>query len=286
MNNNNDISNNDISNSDISNNDISNNFIVDLSNSNLNETNDSIANLMQNIFNDVARRRREDISNNQINLENNHERLRYFFNNNNQSFDNLFQDINPMLLSTSEFRQPSITSHPLLTMDLDEIFSNLISNIRGNTRTGINSFNNILNQSFDQDENKYKKILSDKGKEQLKKIKFKDSSKNNNSCPIFHTDFENDDTIIELPCLHCFVPEAIERWLSEESAQCPVCRFELDSEEVKIKEKNDVINNENNNEEVDVETDAESDIDNQETNDDIQDENRQIQQAILESLKD
>lgn len=276
---NNDISHNDISHNDISNNDYQNNLIVDLSNSNLNETNDSVTNLMQNIFNDVVRRRREDVSNNQINLENNHERLRYFFNNNNQSFDNLFRDINPMLLSTSEFEQ-----HPLLTMDLDEIFSNLISNIRGNTRTSINSFNNVLNSSFEQDKNKYKKILSNKGKEQLKKVKFNDSSKNNTSCPIFHTEFENDDTIIELPCLHCFTPEAIERWLSEESAQCPVCRFELDSEEVEIKEKN--------NDDVETEAEPEADTSDPETDnenneaDDFQDENRQIQQAILESFKD
>ena len=26
----------------------------------------------------------------------------------------------------------------------------------------------------------------------------------------FHLDFDDDDDIIELPCQHCFVPEAIE----------------------------------------------------------------------------
>ena len=96
---------------------------------------------------------------------------------------------------------------------------------------------NILENSFATDKNKYKKILSDKGKKQLKNIKFNSNLDNiNTSCPIFQIDFENNEIITQLPCSHCFIPEAIEKWLKEEKAICPVCRFELDYEEVKIED--------------------------------------------------
>ena len=36
-----------------------------------------------------------------------------------------------------------------------------------------------------------------------------------------------------MPCNHCFIPEAIRSWL-EEKPECPVCRQEMDSVEVKI----------------------------------------------------
>ena len=41
--------------------------------------------------------------------------------------------------------------------------------------------------------------------------------------------------IIKLPCDHCFIPEAIEKWVKEEKAICPVCRYTLDSKEVEDK---------------------------------------------------
>ena len=48
-------------------------------------------------------------------------------------------------------------------------------------------------------------------------------------------DFNNGDDIIQLPCKHIFQPEAIKTWLKNESSKCPVCRYELKFEEVKIK---------------------------------------------------
>ena len=41
--------------------------------------------------------------------------------------------------------------------------------------------------------------------------------------------------IIKLPCEHCFIPEAIVKWVKEEKAICPVCRYALDSKEVEDK---------------------------------------------------
>ena len=96
-----------------------------------------------------------------------------------------------------------------------------------------NSLERILTQSL-YDESAYKKKISDKGKQQMCHIKFdkNDTINLNTSCPIMQTDFEEDDYIIRLPCNHCFTPFAINKWL-DEKPECPVCRYELDSVEVK-----------------------------------------------------
>ena len=44
--------------------------------------------------------------------------------------------------------------------------------------------------------------------------------------------------IIKLPCNHSFIPDAIEKWLKEENAICPICRYTLDSKEVENPQHN------------------------------------------------
>ena len=73
-----------------------------------------------------------------------------------------------------------------------------------------------------------KKVLSDKGKESLKRVRYKKSEASYHSCPILCTEFEDDEEITVLPCNHCFNSTAIEKWLTEEKSECPVCRTELD----------------------------------------------------------
>ncbi len=92
--------------------------------------------------------------------------------------------------------------------------------------------NNVLNSSL-YDEPAIKNVVSEKGKEQLKEIKYKKDVCSNTTCPIMHIDFEEDEDIIVLPCNHGFNKEAINRWVSDEKAECPVCRFKLDSIEKK-----------------------------------------------------
>ena len=94
-----------------------------------------------------------------------------------------------------------------------------------------NTLNSILNSSF-YDRRKYKNVLSEKGREDLKIIKYSKELKINLNCPITQTEFIQEMDIVQLPCDHCFNPEAIEKWLTEEKALCPVCRYELDSVEV------------------------------------------------------
>lgn len=86
----------------------------------------------------------------------------------------------------------------------------------------------------------YKRKISEKGKEKLINTKYNSANhyNMNTSCPIMQTDFEEGEEIIVLPCNHCFNPEAIHKWLNEKS-ECPVCRYELESEEVRIDNDND-----------------------------------------------
>jgi len=99
-------------------------------------------------------------------------------------------------------------------------------------------YNHVLNSSLN-DKFTYKYILSEEGEAQLTPIKFTNELRAiNNSCPITSLEFEDNQTIISLPCSHYFDPDSINKWVREEKAECPVCRFKLHSKEVKIDEKN------------------------------------------------
>jgi hypothetical protein len=94
------------------------------------------------------------------------------------------------------------------------------------------TLNRILNESL-LDKIAYKKILSEKGNEQLKTIKYTKDKFDQDSCCIMFYDFEEGQDVIQLPCKHIFDPSGIKIWLKEEQAKCPICRFELNSKEVK-----------------------------------------------------
>ena len=100
--------------------------------------------------------------------------------------------------------------------------------------------NSIVN-SLEFSDKKYKKVISDNGKKELKKLQFKKNDDNynykNDICPIIQTEFDDNEIITQLPCKHCFNPEAITHWLEKEKAECPICRFELDYDEIKIEDQ-------------------------------------------------
>jgi hypothetical protein len=54
----------------------------------------------------------------------------------------------------------------------------------------------------------------------------------NTACGIWQEEFEKGEAIKVLPCNHAFRAEAITKWLTTEKAECPICRFKLDSKEV------------------------------------------------------
>ena len=98
--------------------------------------------------------------------------------------------------------------------------------------------NTILNISMNDYMSKYKNIISEEGLTQLNHIKYTFIENNNNiynkSCPIMMYEFEENQEIIQLPCNHCYDPDAIKKWVNEEKAECPICRYKLKSKEIKI----------------------------------------------------
>jgi len=95
-----------------------------------------------------------------------------------------------------------------------------------------NQFEELLRNSLYQDKN-IKKVLSQKGSEQLKVVKFVPDKHEMKECVITQEKFEKDEEVICLPCKHIFNKEAIKTWLKEESSKCPICRYELDFVEKK-----------------------------------------------------
>jgi len=95
--------------------------------------------------------------------------------------------------------------------------------------------NEIINRTLQQ-KKAYKKVLSEKGEDQLKKVKYIKDKFETDTCAISLEHFEEGQDIIQLPCNHIFDPESIQTWVKEECAKCPVCRYELLSKEVKDSE--------------------------------------------------
>ena len=89
-----------------------------------------------------------------------------------------------------------------------------------------------MENSFTTDKNKYKSVLNDPSGTVIKTVKFNSKTNINSSCPIFQTDFEENQLVSILPCNHCFTPEAISKWLNEQKAECPVCREQFSSKEI------------------------------------------------------
>ena len=103
------------------------------------------------------------------------------------------------------------------------------------TSSFIYSPSNVLFRSFNEDKAKYKHILSEKGKEQIKIVQyFKEKFPNQTVCLITQDSFEEKQEISILPCKHIFTTDAIMHWVEKENASCPKCRFKLNSIEKEI----------------------------------------------------
>ena len=121
------------------------------------------------------------------------------------------------------------------------IYNNSISN-----NSISNNDENILNMSFINDKNKYKLVLSEDSYDDVLKIEKYYNDIIEDTCPIMSTKFVDGQDIIRLPCNHCFEPDAIKQWLTEEKAECPVCRYnKFKTIEKKINENTENIMYEN-----------------------------------------
>jgi len=100
--------------------------------------------------------------------------------------------------------------------------------------SGRRNINSILQQSLmDPSQDMYKKVLSDEGENDIKKVIYKPNEFPNDSCPMTLNNFSEGDEVAQLPCGHIFEYDAVLKWLKDENATCPVCREPLSSKEVK-----------------------------------------------------
>jgi hypothetical protein len=92
------------------------------------------------------------------------------------------------------------------------------------------------------DRNPIKYVITEDVKNSLIPIKFKHAidKENNEKCSITVEIFKDDDEIIQLPCNHCFFVEPIMKWLTEDSCECPVCRYKFERIEKKVVETEEV----------------------------------------------
>ena len=159
-----------------------------------------------------------------------------------ESLDISGNSIIPTILSTDSVRIPTISrmhtrrAASLFDSDVNRDYQNFIANLfnRG-LPLGSGDMNSILNTSLlDPSQNIYKTVISEKGEDQIKLLKFKaDEFPEQVSCPMTLMDFKEGEEIAKLPCGHIFENEPIRKWLRDEDSRCPVCRKQLDSKEIK-----------------------------------------------------
>lgn len=90
------------------------------------------------------------------------------------------------------------------------------------------SLQSFINRTFNEQQIEYKLVLDPDNKSELKSYTYNSDAENLNcKCPITMSPFNNGDVITKLPCGHLFNSDAIEEWVLENKASCPVCRHKL-----------------------------------------------------------
>jgi hypothetical protein len=93
----------------------------------------------------------------------------------------------------------------------------------------------ILSRSL-YDSRPVKHVMPEEKEKEITKTTFNkeqaEQMKINISCGIWQVDFEEGEPIKILPCNHAFKADAITKWLTTEKAECPICRYALESKEV------------------------------------------------------
>ena len=94
------------------------------------------------------------------------------------------------------------------------------------------TYRQIIQESM-LEEKKYKNVITEEGEKKLEKRIYNKNSEYDDKCAITMTKFDEGEEIIVLPCKHCFEETSIMKWLREEKAECPICRLEFPSKEIK-----------------------------------------------------
>jgi hypothetical protein len=167
---------------------------------------------------------------------------------NNELFQMLLTDT--LLINNNNL----LSNHNYMYNNYNSIFNNIINNIQNEIEneilnenynddtipplfhvfpfynTSVPNSQTVLHQSL-YDRNPIKNVVTEEVKNGLSTIKFKYAKdrEKNDKCSISMEKFNEEDDIIQLPCNHCFCVEPIVQWLTEESCECPVCRYKFDS---------------------------------------------------------
>lgn len=167
--------------------------------------------LFQMLLTDMINNRNNNINNNSGIFNNN-----YIYSNYNTIFSNIINNI-----------QNEIIDENYNDNDISPLFP-----VFPFYNSSVPNSQTILHQSL-YDRNPIKNVVTEEVKNGLSTIKFKDAKnrEKNDKCSISMEKFNEDDDIIQLPCNHCFCIEPIMQWLTEESCECPVCRYKFDSVE-------------------------------------------------------
>lgn len=88
--------------------------------------------------------------------------------------------------------------------------------------------------------NPYKETISEKGLSDITYIPYNKDIHQNINCPITLEDLSEDreKNVAQLPCKHIADKDEIINWLKEKP-ECPICRYKMDSIEIKIENTDD-----------------------------------------------
>lgn len=172
----------------------------------------------------------------------------------------------------------------LTTRSMVNIPFTLPSQNRSQTRSNIST---VMEESL-YEKPKYKKVVSDKGMENIKfELYNEKSEKQSKVCAITREKFKDQEEVAILPCNHIFNKEAILTWLTTKNAECPICRYKLESKEIKCEREGENIGPQET-----INTDVNITIQNMQNiivnllNEQIQEEeDANIQRAIIASLQ-
>jgi hypothetical protein len=180
-----------------------------------------------------------DGSNNIINSNNDHSALE-------NELETIFQEFYFNSIQTSLNNNNNNEMHNIL---LGSLFNNNFFSMFNDAFENVDPVNSVLTRSL-YDTNPNINVASEEELQKLSQIKYKNALNKelHTECAITKETFENDSDIIQLPCNHCFFVEPIQKWLSESSCECPICRYKFESIEKKTSDEIRTLNeNENNN---------------------------------------
>ena len=131
---------------------------------------------------------------------------------------------------------------PLSNLNLlDYLYANSVPLYYGGAGAGgggggaVDAVASILARSL-YDRRPVKQVITEEAQREIIDKKFAaamvEELKINDACGIWQEPFEEGEDIKILPCNHAFKADAILKWLHEEKAECPICRFSLQSKEV------------------------------------------------------